>query len=168
MNVICYTVLQTEQNQPARLHRCGSCANFDSCRLLSGLSAGGLLSLKEVQVSTDAVRRPDSSVHIHCLFLTAQIRCLYYNAYFSTGYKKVQVCFFSDPARPAGAPWHFTKTGGFSQRIKFVRSNGSLSGRPYASFPSAMLFMRNVIFRARVRMLCSPSRSCAASPAALP
>ena len=55
-----------------------------------------------------------------------------------------------------------------SYRIKFVLWNGSFSGRPYFSFPRAILFIRNVIFLASVRMVCNPSKSCCASPAALP
>ena len=39
-----------------------------------------------------------------------------------------------------------------------------LSGRPYFAFPRAMLFIRNVMFRARVRIVWRPSASCAASP----
>lgn len=39
------------------------------------------------------------------------------------------------------------------QRMKLVGEKGSRSGRPKDSFPSAMLFMRKVIFRASVRMV---------------
>ena len=52
--------------------------------------------------------------------------------------------------------------------IKLVLSNGSFSGRPNCSLPSAILFIRNAIFLARVRMDCMPSASCAASPCSLP
>ena len=38
----------------------------------------------------------------------------------------------------------------------FVRWKLSCSGRPYFSLPRVMLFMRKVLFLARVRMICSP------------
>jgi len=44
-------------------------------------------------------------------------------------------------------------------RIKFVKTEGSFTGRPYVFFPNAMLRIRNVIFRARVRIPCIPSAS---------
>ena len=53
-------------------------------------------------------------------------------------------------------------------RMKFVLWNGSFSGRPYCSLPRAMLFIKKAILRARVRIVCRPSASCAASPGAVP
>ena len=44
----------------------------------------------------------------------------------------------------------------------------SVSGRPNFSFPSAILFIKNVIFLASVRMVCFPSSSISASPTFLP
>ncbi len=52
--------------------------------------------------------------------------------------------------------------------MKLVRCTGSFSGRPYSFFPSAMDFIRKAMFLARVRMVCSPSKSCEASPGVLP
>lgn len=52
--------------------------------------------------------------------------------------------------------------------MKFVLWKGSFSGKPYFSLPSAMLFIRKVMFLASARMVCSPSASCAASPCTLP
>ncbi len=46
----------------------------------------------------------------------------------------------------------------------FVRWKLSCSGRPYFSLPRVMLFMRKVLFLARVRMICSPSASRPVSP----
>ena|GEM_PF-6618353 len=57
---------------------------------------------------------------------------------------------------------------GFLYLIKFVAIGSSFSGRPNFSLPRAMLFIRNVMFRASVRMDCLPSSSSSASPAALP
>ena len=47
--------------------------------------------------------------------------------------------------------------------IKFVHASTSFSGKPYLSFPSAMLFIKKLIFLARVRICCIPSSSCTAS-----
>ena len=44
-------------------------------------------------------------------------------------------------------------------RMKFVPILSSFSGNPYASFPSAILFIRKVIFLASVRIICIPSPS---------
>ena len=54
------------------------------------------------------------------------------------------------------------------QRMKCVGIHGSFWGTPKASLPRAMLFIRKVMFLARVRMVCMPSSSCAASPGILP
>lgn len=53
-------------------------------------------------------------------------------------------------------------------RIKLVLCASSFSGRPYFSFPRAMLFIKKVIFLANVRIVCKPSASWLASPCALP
>lgn len=45
------------------------------------------------------------------------------------------------------------------QRIKCVGCHSSFSGKPYCSLPSAILFIRKVILRARVRIVWSPSKS---------
>jgi signal transduction histidine kinase len=55
-----------------------------------------------------------------------------------------------------------------SYLMKFVYTLGSFSGRPYFSLPKAMLFIRNVMFFARVLTICIPSPSSAASPLAPP
>ena len=47
---------------------------------------------------------------------------------------------------------------------KLVLTASSFNGSPIFSFPNAMLFMRKVIFLARVRIDCSPSPSSKASP----
>lgn len=52
--------------------------------------------------------------------------------------------------------------------IKLVHSRFSFSGRPKASLPSAILFIRKVIFSARTRIVCKPSASSVAWPGALP
>lgn len=52
--------------------------------------------------------------------------------------------------------------------MKCVDTGSSLWGSPYFSFPSAMLFMRNDMLRARVRIVCSPSSSLRASPGTSP
>ena len=56
----------------------------------------------------------------------------------------------------------------FIHRIKFVAIPFSRTGNPYFSFPSAMAFIRNAIFLARVRMVCMPSSSRTASPGVPP
>ena len=61
------------------------------------------------------------------------------------------------------APYFFT----FYQ-IKFVTASGSVSGSPNCSFPSAMLFIRNTMFLARVRIVWRPSSSISASPFSIP
>ena len=55
-----------------------------------------------------------------------------------------------------------------NHRIKFVPRLASFSGSPYASFPSLILFIKNVIFLASVRIVCLPSSSFSASPGAAP
>ena len=52
--------------------------------------------------------------------------------------------------------------------MKLVAWRGSFSGRPKASLPRAMLFIKNVMFRARARMVWRPSASWAASPGRRP
>ena len=56
----------------------------------------------------------------------------------------------------------------FFYLTKFVSWCSSFSGKPYFSFPSAILFMRNAIFLARTLIVCSPSSSCIASPFSVP
>ncbi len=56
----------------------------------------------------------------------------------------------------------------FAHRMKWVPIHSSFSGRPYFSLPRAMLFIRNVMFRANVRMIWSPSASFSASPGTRP
>ena len=43
-------------------------------------------------------------------------------------------------------------------RTKFVAIPSSCSGKPYFSFPRAMLFIKKAIFLARVLMVCRPSK----------
>jgi len=49
-----------------------------------------------------------------------------------------------------------------NHRMKFVQACFSFSGSPSFSFPSAMDFIRKLMLRARVRMVCKPSASSAA------
>ena len=52
--------------------------------------------------------------------------------------------------------------------MKCVAIRSSFSGRPNCSLPSAILFIKNVMLRASVRIVCRPSPSCSASPGARP
>ena len=52
--------------------------------------------------------------------------------------------------------------------MKCVAILSSFSGRPNCSLPSAILFIKNVMLRASVRIVCRPSPSCSASPGAQP
>ena len=56
----------------------------------------------------------------------------------------------------------------FSHLIKWVGLHSSVSGKPNCSLPKAMLFIRNTIFLASIRMVCLPSSSISASPLPLP
>ena len=49
--------------------------------------------------------------------------------------------------------------------VKYERSTG---GRPYFSFASAMALIRKAMFRARLRMVCRPSKSFFTSSAVKP
>ena len=51
---------------------------------------------------------------------------------------------------------------------KICRNLCFFSGSPNCSFPSAILFIRKVIFLASVRIVCLPSSSFSASPGAAP
>ena len=54
-------------------------------------------------------------------------------------------------------------------RIKFVRSNASGTGGSIpACRPASMDFSSQAMFLPRVRMICSPSRSCATSSGVFP
>lgn len=52
--------------------------------------------------------------------------------------------------------------------IKCVHACSSVSGSPNFSLPRAILFIRKVMFRASVRMVCFPSSSMSASPFSRP
>ncbi len=54
------------------------------------------------------------------------------------------------------------------QLMKFVERRLSFSGKPYFSFPRAMLLIRNDMFLASVLAVCFPSSSFSASPGILP
>lgn len=52
--------------------------------------------------------------------------------------------------------------------MKCVHTCSSVSGRPNCSLPSAMHFIRNVMFLASTRIVCFPSPSMSACPGSLP
>lgn len=52
--------------------------------------------------------------------------------------------------------------------MKCVHTCFSVSGRPNCSLPSAMHFIRNVMFLASTRIVCFPSPSMSACPGSLP
>jgi len=52
--------------------------------------------------------------------------------------------------------------------MKCVHTRSSVSGRPNCSLPSAMHFIRNVMFLASTRIVCFPSPSMSACPGSLP
>ena len=57
---------------------------------------------------------------------------------------------------------------GLAYLIKCVGCQSSFCGRPNFSLPKAMLFIKKLMLRARVLMVCKPSASRFASPFSLP